>query len=197
MKKSKFSLLCLMFLSALNLNAEVGTLTGIVDGDTVYFYSQDLKNEEVKSFRKGNATITYNAICRFANIDTPESKINDRLLRFLDKSCTGITAEYMTEAGKESARQLSTFLEVGQQYKFKITGTDKYSRKICDISLDSNHTVNLEMVKSGYALPFYSYLKSNDRSDYIKAYNDAKYYKRGLFTTHEPVMDCMQKDLED
>jgi len=155
--------------------AEVGTLTKIKDGDTVDFG---------------------NTICRFANIDTPESKPNPRLNMFLEKSCRGVTARFILKAGEESAEKLNELLKVGRQYKYEIIGNDNKKRKICNIYLNERDTVNLEMVKSGYALPFYQYMNNEAKGQYTKASKEAKEKQRGLYVNYQPVMKCMSQELD-
>ena len=165
----------LMGLVATSVFAEVGTLTKIKDGDTVDFGS---------------------TICRFANIDTPESKDNERLRKFLENSCQGVTSSFVVNAGKESAKKLNELLKIGKQYKYEVSGTDRYGRKICTISLNERDTVNLEMVKSGYALPFYQYMNNNVKEQYMKASKEAKEKQRGLYLNHSQVMKCMSQELD-
>ncbi|KAB7891376.1 thermonuclease family protein [Poseidonibacter ostreae] len=169
----KKALIGAVLVSGINLSADVGTLSRIIDGDTVKF---------------GNTT------CRFANIDTPESRDNKRLQRFINNSCKGTTTNYVLEAGKKSSSKIKELLQVGNQYKYKVSTTDKYGRKICDIFINGK-SVNLKMVEEGYALPFYRYLARSDKATYIKANKNAKRNNKGLYSSHKRLMECMDKDL--
>lgn len=162
---------CIAVGLAMQLNAEVGKLSKIVDGDTVKF---------------GDTT------CRFAYIDTPESKNNERAKKKVD-GCTGMTMETMIEAGKESASHLSELLEEGRSYKFDIQGEDRYKRKICVIWLNNETSVNKKMVEDGYAVPYYEYIKDESITrEMKKAYKEAKQYKRGLFANFESSIKCIE-----
>lgn len=154
------------------LHAEVGTLSRIVDGDTVYFNS-------VK--------------CRLAYIDTPESKKNSRLKRILN-NCNGVTQSFMLDAGRESSKFLSKHMEVGKKYKYNILGKDeRHSRYICEIFVNEK-LINLKLVEEGYAVPYYKYIKdSKNQRNFRKAIKNAKQDKKGLFATHRSVMSCLDK----
>lgn len=153
------------------LHAEIGMITKIVDGDTVHFG---------------------NTICRFANIDTPESKFNNKAERDV-ANCPGITVTNEVEAGRLSSNFTSSVLKVGQTYKYDVSGQDKYGRKICSIE-SSGQDVNLAIVSNGYAIPFYRYI-DNDATlrAYTKAKMNAKRNNLGLWSSHRSVMECLDK----
>lgn len=167
----KKTLYCLATLITVNLNADVGILTKITDGDTVKFG---------------------NDICRLANIDTPESKNNPRLEKTL-KNCN--TPMYdILEAGMQSTNQLSKYLKLGEEYKYTVIKKDDgKGRKICVINLSNTETANLQMVKDGYAYPYFYFIPSYMKKEYKDALEDARVNKRGLFKTHGDVMDCLEK----
>ena len=162
---------CITFGLLVQLHADVGKLSAIVDGDTVKFGD---------------------TICRFAYIDTPESKKNDRAKKKVD-SCDGMTIETMIESGKESTSHLSELLEKGKSYKFDIQGEDRYQRKICVIWLNNGTSVNKKMVEDGYAVPYYDYIKDeNVIREMKKAYKEAKQNRRGLFVKYESSLKCIE-----
>lgn len=162
---------CITLGLLMQLNADVGKLSRIVDGDTVRFGD---------------------TICRFAYIDTPESKSNERAKEKVD-SCNGMTIGTMLEAGKESASHLSELLELGKSYKFDIQGEDRYKRKICVIWLNNETSVNKKMVEDGYAVPYYDYIKDESITrDMKKAYKEAKQNRRGLFVEYESSIKCIE-----
>lgn len=170
MKKTIGFLLGLGLISC--LNADVGKLSRIIDGDTVKF----------------NDTT-----CRFAYIDTPESKRNDRAKDKIDK-CPGLTLETMLDAGKESSEYLNSIIEVGRSYKYDVISTDKYDRKICVIWLNTNVMLNENLVREGYAVPYYTFIKDNDIEKQMKSsLLIAKKNHSGLFKSYESVMQCLLK----
>lgn len=157
---------------ASTLNADIGKLSRIIDGDTVKF----------------NDTT-----CRFAYIDTPESKRNDRAKSKVE-DCTGLTLETMVDAGKQSASYLNSILEIGRTYKYDVISTDKYDRKVCVIWLNNNEMLNEKLVRDGYAVPYYYFIKDKDIEKQMRfSFAMAKKNKNGLFATHESVMQCLSK----
>ena len=157
---------------ASTLNADIGKLSRIIDADTVKF----------------NDTT-----CRFAYIDTPESKRNDRAKQKVD-NCNGITLETMVDAGKESASYLNSILEKGNTYKYDVISIDKYNRNVCVIWMDNNEMLNEKLVREGYAVPYYYFIKDGDIERQMRLSSmAAKKNKSGLFATHESVMQCLSK----
>ncbi len=154
------------------LNADIGKLSRIIDGDTVKF----------------NDTT-----CRFAYIDTPESKRNDRAKSKVE-DCTGLTLETMVDAGKQSASYLNSILELGRTYKYDVISTDKDDRKVCVIWLNNNEMLNEKLVRDGYAVPYYYFIKDKDIEKQMRfSFAMAKRNKSGLFKTYESVMQCLLK----
>lgn len=156
---------------ALNLSADVGKLSKIVDGDTVKFND---------------------VTCRFAYIDTPESKRNDRAKDKVE-NCSGLTLDTMIEAGKESAKHLVSLLEVGKSYKYDVISVDRYSRNVCVIWIDNKTMLNQLMVEDGYAVPYYEYIKDERIKREMKAsYSSAKMNSRGLFNKYSSTLKCIE-----
>jgi len=167
----KKTLLCFTTLITINLNADVGILTKISDGDTIRFGKD---------------------ICRLANIDTPESSENPRLEKIL-KKCNTPKKEIL-DAGKKSSNHLSSYLKVGEEYKYTvINNNDGKGRKVCLINLSNNETVNLKMVEDGYAYPYFYFIPSYMKKRYKDALDYAQENKKGLFKTHSNVMECLKK----
>lgn len=156
-------------LTASSLFADVGILTKIVDGDTVHFG---------------------NTICRFAYVDTPESRKNNRLDSKVNK-CPGVTVETMIKAGKSSKEYVEEILIKGKSYKYNVISTDKYDRKVCEI-YNNSEMLNLKIVEDGYAVPYYQYIPKNLLSDFSKASKDAKRLNRGLYTSNPNAIKCIE-----
>lgn len=159
----------LSLLSASIAVADVGLLTKVVDGDTAHF--GDVK-------------------CRFAYIDTPESKLNDKVKKDAS-ACNGMTPERMVDAGKKSSNFTKAKLNVGQTYKYDVVDTDRYGRSVCIIEAGGS-SINLSIVAEGYAVPFEQYIDDPKvKRAFLKAAQEAKQNNRGLWNTHKPVMQCM------
>lgn len=164
----------LIFLAlATTVFAESGTLTKVVDGDTVYFSN-------------GNK-------CRLAYIDTPESSFNAKAKRDASK-CEGVTVGAIVDAGKASSSMLKSIVKIGKSYQYDVVDIDKYGRSVCIIKNDTHGTLNEEMVSSGFAVPFSRYiLNRNDQQLYFNALRSAKRTNAGIWSRNHPVMQCMEK----
>ncbi|WP_187648694.1 thermonuclease family protein [Nitrosophilus labii] len=157
--------------------ADIGILEKVVDGDTLKLYSEGKR-----------------IVCRIAFIDTPESKLNKKAKRDASK-CKGITASSMVEAGKIATGFAKKIFKKGKKYSFKITGQDRYGRFICIV--DTPYGIYNELaVESGYAVPYWRYIKnySIERKFRILL-KDAKQHRRGLWSSALgiKVMQCLEE----
>ena len=153
------------------LLSDIGMLSKVVDGDTVYF-------GEVK--------------CRLAYIDTPESKDNSKADRDASK-CNGMTSQRIVDAGKAAAAFTGSQLQLGKSYKYQVVDMDKYGRSVCLIEANGDN-LNLSIVSSGYAVSFERYIPDpQTKRDYAKAVQSAKQNNRGLWKSHRSVMECMDE----
>lgn len=149
--------------------SDVGMLTKIVDGDTVHFG---------------------NTICRFAYVDTPESRKNNRLANKLEK-CNGVTVESMINAGKESKQYIEETLIKGKTYKYNVISIDRYDRKVCEI-YNNSEMLNLKIVEDGYAVPYDTYIPKNLKAEFSKASKEAKRLKKGLYKSNPSAINCIE-----
>lgn len=149
--------------------AEVGAVKKIIDGDTI-----DIGNDR----------------CRFAYIDTPESKSNDRLKRKLE-SCNGVTVETMVQAGESSKKHLSKYLSRGTSYKYEVISKDRYGRSVCEV-YSNGELINLKMVAEGYAVPYFQYIPENKKSLFRKASQEAKKNNNGLYKLNLSAIKCIE-----
>ena len=132
---------------ALSLNADTGSLIKIVDGDTVHF--------------KTDGKIVN---CRLAYIDTPESKRNNKAKKDVS-NCKGINLDDVVYAGKQSSKYLAKYLSIDNYYRYRVIGKDtKYNRSVCEI-YNNDGLVNLQIVKDGYAVPYYSFIKNKSKKE--------------------------------
>ena len=168
----------LIILLPILLFSDVGVLTKIVDGDTLYFKTN---NKTVK--------------CRVEYIDTPESKNNKKNKRDIS-NCRGITAKDMTSAGKIATRAVKRLLTLKKQYMYNVNGKDRYARSICVVKLD-NTTFNEQMVLNGYAVPYRQYMNSSELKRYNMLLKKAKSEKVGLWGDRESVIECLDRARSD
>ncbi len=166
-------LLSLIILLTLSLNADVGTLTKVVDGDTLYF---NTNNKEVK--------------CRIQYIDTPESYGSTKLTGDISK-CR-VSKKDMLSAGKSATRYAKSLLTIGNQYNYAVNGKGKYMRSICIVYLDGI-TFNEKMVNSGYATIYREYMSPSELKYFEDKLSTAKKKKVGLWKDRTEVIECLDK----
>lgn len=164
----------LIILLPILLFSDVGILTKIVDGDTLYFKTN---NKKVK--------------CRIEYIDTPESTNNKKNKRDIS-SCRGVTAKDMTSAGKSATRYAKRLLTLQKQYLYSVNGKDRYGRSICVVELD-NSTFNEQMILNGYAVPYREYMNKPELKHYTSLLNEAKNNKTGLWKDREKIIECLNR----
>lgn len=82
--------------------------------------------------------------------------------------------------GEESWEALESKV-MGKQVHLKILDIDKYRRMVGMIWLDDRN-INLEMVREGYAEAFTEYLKPPYRAQFLKAEQQAKSEKIGIWS---------------
>lgn len=167
--KMRFLLLLLPVL----LFSDIGVLTKVVDGDTLYFKTN---GEKVK--------------CRIEYIDTPESYNSTKLKKDI-KNCKDVSAKDMIDAGKSATRAAKRLLNVGNEYLYEVHGKDHYGRSICVVQIDKENTFNEQMVLNGYAVPFYEYMNNTDRTYYSNLLIDAQSSKKGLWDSFYSELKCL------
>jgi len=164
----------LVILLPILLCADVGILTKIVDGDTLYFKTN---NKKVK--------------CRIEYIDTPESLNNKKNKRDIS-NCRGITSKDMTSAGKSATRAAKRLLALKKQYSYDVNGKDRYGRSICVVKLDDT-TFNEQMILNGYAVPYRQYMNLTELKYYNMLLKKAKIEKVGLWRDRETIIECLNR----
>ncbi len=164
----------LIILLPILLFSDVGVLTKIVDGDTLYFKT---KNKKVK--------------CRIEYIDTPESTNNKKNKRDIS-NCRGITAKDMTSAGKSATRATKRLLTLKKQYSYDVNGKDRYGRSICVLKLGDT-TFNEQMILNGYAVPYRQYINLTELKYYNTLLEKAENEKVGLWRNRKFVIECLNR----
>jgi endonuclease YncB( thermonuclease family) len=157
-------ILCIPFF----LLADIGKLSKIVDGDTLYFN---------------------NAKCRIAYIDTHESRKNLKAKRDVGR-CSTLTVDTTIKMGKAATKHAKSLVKIGKSYQYDVVGTDRYERSICVVKLGTS-TYNEQMVRDGFALPFEKYIPHHLKKHYLKLSSEAKSKNRGLWK--ERGFDCVGK----
>ena len=154
-----------------NANAEVLQFQRVTDGDTFRFTGEN---------------------CRLYGIDTPESKINNRLIKKL-KNCKNISEKEMLATGKMASRYAKRQFAGAAHYQVFVHSKGRYGRSICSVRQSNGLDYSLEAVKNGYAVPYFYYLKPNEKITYKMAMYEAKLGKKGIWKEHPEVMECLLK----
>jgi len=59
--------------------------------------------------------------------------------------------------------------------------------------MTNNRTsINQVLVKDGYAVPYYKYIKADKRNIYRKLSKEAKRLNRGLYKSHSSSINCLE-----
>lgn len=159
-----------IMLLIVQIDAKESKLRYVIDGDTVVFKSET---------------------CRLAFIDTPESKRNKKATRDV-ADCKDVSLDDIVQSGRYAKRYLKSVMRKGEVYNFKKHGSDRYGRSICEIFLSDGSSINDRLVKNGFAVPFWRYIKSGDVKKRMRENASfAKSEKKGLWRTNAEVMRCM------
>ncbi len=150
-------LIMLLFLT-ISLYANSYIVTKITDGDTLQVIDKSIANPTKNDIIK----------VRLAFIDTMESVRNNRAKK-LAKTCN-IDIEEIIVIGKQSKLYLSS-LVMGKEVTINFYGKDDLGlRMVGEIFLINDiESINVQMAKHGYGLPYYKYLKKFNQD--IEYYN--------------------------
>lgn len=151
-------------------NKEPVKLIEVLDGDTL----------KVKSY-KNNQVFKV----RLIGIDTPESNLNPKLKRELQKSTKtekeiikmGIISKQFTQKMVESSRFL--YLE------YDIQLYDKYNRKLAYVYLENGKMLNYLLVREGYAKVYTFPPNVKYQEKFLEAQKLAQKEKKGLWKGSE------------
>ncbi|MDD5688541.1 MAG: thermonuclease family protein [Elusimicrobia bacterium] len=119
---------------------------------------------------------------RLIGIDTPESKNNAKARR--DAQRTGKDVRTITTLGKQASDYLKTLVKKGDIIKivFDVQKTDRYGRLLGYVYLsDSSTMLNETIIRAGYASPMTIPPDVKYKDLFLKAYQEARENKRGLW----------------
>ena len=170
MKKNYLAII----LISIVLNADTGILIKVVDGDTLHFKTN---NQKVK--------------CRTEYIDTPESYTSSKLKK--DISQCNVSKKDMLSAGMSASRYAKSLLSIGKQYKYVVSGKDRYKRSICTVYLDEVTLFNDKMITAGYATIYPQYMNKEELEFYTFLLEDAKKQNVGLWKDRREVIECLDE----
>ena len=136
-----------------------GTVTKISDGDTIHITTPEQTKLKVRLY----------------GIDAPETpKINRQ---------TGHVHQPGQPFGEESWKALKDKI-MGKQVKLEILDIDKYRRMVGMVWLNERN-INLEMVREGYAEAFVEYLKPPNKTEFLKAEQEARAGGKNIWSLPE------------
>lgn len=148
-------LMMLLFLT-ISLYANSYIVTKITDGDTIQVVDKSIINPTKKDIIK----------VRLAFMDTMESVKNNRAKK-LARNCN-IDIEEIVTIGKQSKSYLSS-LVMNKEVTINFYGKDELGlRMVGEVFLINDvESINVQMVRHGYGLPYYKYLKKfNQDTEY-------------------------------
>ena len=159
------SFVFLLALLASPLHAQqTTTVTRIVDGDTLKVF-----------YLGGEESI------RLIGIDTPESRVNKKTKK--DAKRSGQDIETIIAMGKRATEYVESLVKPGGliTIEFDVQERDRYKRLLGYVYLSNGKMLNEEIVKAGYAsvMTIPPNVKYKDR--FLKAYQEAREKKRGLW----------------
>jgi micrococcal nuclease len=113
---------------------------------------------------------------RLYGIDAPETEKGNRR--------TGGVRKPGQPYGEEALRALSDKV-MGKQVRLDVMDIDEYKRAVCIVNLGERN-INLEMVVEGWAWAYRQYLDRPYASGYIRAEEQARAARRGLWVQSNP-----------
>lgn len=157
-------LLCLISISTSFAKEPIRSIEGLVtkisDGDTIQI--TDSLGTKVK--------------VRFYGIDCPETEKGNKK--------TGKISKAGQRYGEEALQALQGKLE-RQRVRLDVMTVDRYGRSVGIVWL-GNRNINLEMVADGWAWAYKQYLDRPHASEYIRAEEQARNRRLGLWEENNP-----------
>jgi len=121
-----------------------------------------IKDGDTLELRRGDELLTVRLVC----IDAPESN---------------------QPFGEQSANRLGQLLQVGQAVRIEQKGRDRYNRVLAEVFVDSQ-SINLTMIREGYAVAYRNYLDNCDRGQYLQAEETAKSGQLAFWSQENPIL---------
>jgi endonuclease YncB( thermonuclease family) len=137
------------------IRAVSGTVTKVVDGDTLHIETAEQTRLKIRLF----------------GIDAPETEKRNHK--------TGAVIIPGQPLGAEAKAALEAAV-MARTVRVDIMDIDKYRRMVGIVWL-GNRNINLEMVVAGYAEAFLDYVKPADRPPYADAQRKARTDRRGIW----------------
>jgi endonuclease YncB( thermonuclease family) len=176
---TKFTVLCGLFFACYlyadtQLEDLSGMVTQVVDGDTVHFRPNQVRQNSTEKDLK----------IRMMGTDTPETHL-----------IVGGKTYSQGFWGDKATIQLEKFVGENNEMVLKSYGLDKYGRVLGKLFRE-DHDINLLMVRSGWAITYIicegrlcnkDFFKDQNVDEYVKACALAREEGRGIFNPQKPL----------
>ena len=165
--------LCLIFPAMANSQSQDYTVENIEDGDTITII--DIDGESLR--------------IQLSGIDAPEDTENAKLK--LDVQKKGLSKEALLEIGEQATGFLKSQASIGQKVTLQgdLSQRDRYGRIPAIIINDKGKSLNLLMVKEGYAILLTRYpLVESFKAALEEAQQQARSNNSGLWKSHPETM---------
>lgn len=155
-----------------------GVIAKVVDGDTLWVQSRANNNSE------DAAASTKPLKVRMISIDAPETHL---------PTPQGVKGQQPW--GDQATTQLNELSPLGKSVSVEDFGTDKYDRMLARVYVGDND-VNLDMVRSGWAIPYIicekceeDFFKKENTEDYLSACEQARKKGIGIWNKSKPLKE--------
>ncbi len=165
--------LCLTIPAMANAQTQNYTVENIEDGDTITIIDLDGESQRIQ----------------LSGIDAPEDTDNAKLE--LDIKKKGLPKEALLEIGELATGFLKSEMAAGQKVTLQgdLSKRDKYGRIPAIVINEKGESLNLLMVREGYAILLTRYpLKESFKAALEEAQQHARSSKNGLWGSHPEVM---------
>ena len=165
--------LCLTIPAMANAQTQNYTVENIEDGDTITIINLDGVSERIQ----------------LSGIDAPEDTENAKLK--LDIRKKGLSKDALLEIGEQATKFLKSEVAAGQKVTLQgdLSQRDKYGRIPAIVINDKGDSLNLLMVKEGYAILLTRYpLEEKFKAAIEEAQQHARSSNNGLWKSHPEIM---------
>jgi micrococcal nuclease len=165
--------LCLTMPVMVSAQAQDYTVENIEDGDTITIINLDGESRRIQ----------------LSGIDAPEDTENAKLK--LDIRKKGLSKEALLEIGEQATSFLKSEVAAGQKVTLQgdLSKHDKYGRIPAIVINEKSNSLNLLMVREGYAILLTRYpLEETFKANLEEAQHHARSNNRGLWKSHPQIM---------
>jgi len=120
-------------------------------------------------------------------------RINQELKRYLEKKLTSRSIQIHKELGLKGREYLESILEENLVMSFEKEVFDKYGRALVYLSGKDQETYNLQLVREGYAIPYFIYPNAVSPNEYGRfQYHTIKKFREAMWEGKEEKKNIWQ-----